>query len=382
MGNILEINERAQDATYGSTPVDELSIGDRIIFRRWNDELSFVVDEDIELKYNIVSNVERPWIYLKVDGTPVYAHVDPDTRICTYTFKNKPRNLENLFLYNSSTNKASQIIKFPDISLVKSFYKVFYNAYDVDFGFLKNLDFSHVTDMKEMFYSTSVKLDDLAGFNTDSCINMNGMFNGVWDHRSNVEDVYVDVSLPSFDTSNVESMRNMFYGCNLISSFDLSNFNTSNVEDMYAMFSGCSGITSLDLSNFDTSKVENYEFMFASCKNLSELNLSNWTIGKFGVTIGTSPYDNHITHYMFSNCNALTTVTGPVTLVWGYLDLSDCPLDHDSAMVFINGTQNVKDVELFPESNACIRFKSTTYNLLTTEERKIATSRGWKITYR
>ena len=43
-----------------------------------------------------------------------------------------------------------------------------------------------------------------------------------------------------FNTSSVQYMRDMFYGCQSLSSLDLSTFNTSDVTYMDSMFSGCS----------------------------------------------------------------------------------------------------------------------------------------------
>ena len=37
-------------------------------------------------------------------------------------------------------------------------------------------------------------------------------------------------------------MGYMFYGCNSLSSIDLSNFNTQNVTYMESMFSGCNSL--------------------------------------------------------------------------------------------------------------------------------------------
>ena len=49
----------------------------------------------------------------------------------------------------------------------------------------------------------------------------------------------------------------MFYGCNSLSSLDLSNFNTQNVTDMGYMFAGCNSLSSLNLSNFNTQNIIN-----------------------------------------------------------------------------------------------------------------------------
>ena len=49
----------------------------------------------------------------------------------------------------------------------------------------------------------------------------------------------------------------LFYGCNSLTSLDLSNFNTQNVKSMGHMFQNCYSLISLDLSNFNTENVIN-----------------------------------------------------------------------------------------------------------------------------
>ena len=46
------------------------------------------------------------------------------------------------------------------------------------------------------------------------------------------------------------------------------------------MFQGCSSLTNLDLSNWDTSKVNDMSRMFFGCKSLSEIKVSRdkWII--------------------------------------------------------------------------------------------------------
>ena len=48
-------------------------------------------------------------------------------------------------------------------------------------------------------------------------------------------------------------------------------FNTSNVQSMKDMFSNCSSLRALDLSSFDTSKVRDMSNMFNNCKSLTTL---------------------------------------------------------------------------------------------------------------
>ena len=92
-------------------------------------------------------------------------------------------------------------------------------------------------------------------------------------------------------------MRSMFYGCQKLSSLDLSKFNTEKVTDMRDMFWGCSALTSLDLSNFNTEKVESMMGMFFSCSALTSLDLSNFNTKKV-----------RNMNSMFSACSALTTI--------------------------------------------------------------------------
>ena len=58
----------------------------------------------------------------------------------------------------------------------------------------------------------------------------------------------------------VTDMTSMFYGCNAITSLDLSSFNTSNVMNMNSMFDGCSSLTSLDISSFTDPQNANNVF--------------------------------------------------------------------------------------------------------------------------
>ena len=85
------------------------------------------------------------------------------------------------------------------------------------------------------------------------------------------------LDLSGWNTSNVTDMGSMFYDCNGLKSLDLSSFNTSNVTDMPSMFSKCSGLTSLDLSKWDTSKLNNMSSMFYGCSALKEIKMIGCT---------------------------------------------------------------------------------------------------------
>ena len=72
-------------------------------------------------------------------------------------------------------------------------------------------------------------------------------------------------------TDSVVNMAYTFYGCQALTSIDLSHFNTENVIVMAFMFEGCRALTTIDVSNFDMSKMINMESMFHECTALTTI---------------------------------------------------------------------------------------------------------------
>ena len=141
-----------------------------------------------------------------------------------------------------------------------------------------------------MFYGcNSLTSLDLSSFNTSAVTDMSYMFCGC--------NSLTSLDLSSFNTSAVTRMYSMFYGCNSLTSLDLSSFNTSAVTDMSSMFYGCNSLTSLDLSSFNTSAVTYMSYMFQGCNSLTSLDLSS-----FNTSAVTRMYS------MFYGCNSLTSL--------------------------------------------------------------------------
>ena len=89
-------------------------------------------------------------------------------------------------------------------------------------------------------------------------------------------ELLTSLDLTSWDISKVDSLRYTFCDCYSLSSVDVSNWDTSNVTDMEGTFECCTSLTTLDLSNWDTSNVINMRNMFGECSSLTSLDLSNW----------------------------------------------------------------------------------------------------------
>ena len=116
-----------------------------------------------------------------------------------------------------------------------------------------------------------------------------------WFHG--MENLETVTGMEYLNTSRVEYMDEMFYGCKKLTSLDVSHFDTHNVVDMGSMFENCWSLFSLDLQNFDTHNVKIMSEMFAGCKKLTELNLNQFN---------TKQVQGW--NYMFSGCSALKTI--------------------------------------------------------------------------
>lgn len=113
------------------------------------------------------------------------------------------------------------------------------------------------------------------------------------------QNILTIVNLPLLDTSNVNTMSNMFYNCINLQELDLSNFDTSQVLNMNYMFSECKSLQSLDLSTFDFSLVETTSAMFRNCVLLSTIGFN------YSKTDGDQMLNCTDMSYMFADCESL-----------------------------------------------------------------------------
>lgn len=182
-----------------------------------------------------------------------------------------------------------------------------YELETIEFG--DKFSTENVTDMSWMFNSArSLKSADIASFDVSKVKNMSYMFtNGggledldlrSWNTASLTGNGLVSTFGSSriksiqfgenFNTNNVTSMANTFYGIRA-TSLDVSMFNTEKVTTMAGMFSG-SAMTSLNLSNFSSAVLQNMDSMFKGMGNLTSITFGpNFTAE--GVTNIASLFD-------------------------------------------------------------------------------------------
>ena len=140
---------------------------------------------------------------------------------------------------------------------------------------LSNIDTSEVTSMRGMFYASKIKSLDLSSWVTSAVTDMSYMFT----------DMFIDSDDGSLNiggnfasnAKNVKDMTFMFNGCANLAKIDgVKNLNTSSVTSMKNMFHGDYNLTELDLSHFNTEKVTDMADMLSYLISLNYLDLSSF----------------------------------------------------------------------------------------------------------
>ena len=172
-----------------------------------------------------------------------------------------------------------------------SCHRWFYNCKKLaSFTGLTYLTTTNVTNMSFMFYGCeALTTIDLSKFNTANVTNMEAMFRRC--------SALTSLNLTSFNTAKVTNMRAMFEQCKKLTSLNITKFNTTNVTNMQDMFCYCQALTSLNLSNFNTAKVTNMAGMFEYLSSATSINLSSFNTAKVTNMAG-----------MFNGCSSLTSL--------------------------------------------------------------------------
>ena len=218
---------------------------------------------------------------------------------------------------------------------------------------LSPLDTRSAKSMRETFAHLTLTELDVSSLNVSNVTSMVSMF------AFDMQLKKIDCS--SWDTRSLTGMAGIFSSCYQCESINVNGWNTSACTSMSNVFSWCHVLKELDLTSFDFSKTETIYNMFYDCLDLETI--------KFGVMDlkNCSNLDG-----AFGVCIRLKNVTGTIKNIHEDLDLSSCPLTHDSIMVFINGLAHVDETKI-------LSIKTTTYNQLTEGDIAIATSQGWTI---
>lgn len=162
------------------------------------------------------------------------------------------------------------------------------NAERIEFN--RHFDTRNVTTMADMFYGCEkLKELDLEGFDTSRVTNMKYMF---WQCKE-----LQKLNVSGFNTANVTNMRGIFGKCYALTALDVSSFSTEKAENMRAMFQECKSLTALDVNRFNTSSATDMSYMFLGCAALRAIDVSGFDTRNVTSLEG-----------MFEGCGQLTAV--------------------------------------------------------------------------
>ena len=195
-----------------------------------------------------------------------------------------------------SVRKNIRTVSFDtEISPVSTAYWFYEQENLITIENIEKLNTSQVDTMVDMFNGCkSLTSIDVSGFNVSNIDNLSGMF-------ANCLTLREISGLNNWETNQIADMSSMFYKCRELTSLDISNWNTANVTSFKTMFSddgaGLMKLEQLDISNWDTSSATNMMGMFEGCGQLTSLDLSRWNV-------------NNVTDmsYMFADCENILEI--------------------------------------------------------------------------
>lgn len=222
------------------------------------------------------------------------------------------------------------------------------------------LDFANKTSLSNLF-ADCINLTEIQGLkNTENVTSFSNMFRNCLNLTE----------IPDFDTSNGDYFTNMFYGCTNLRK--VPNLDFSKGRYLSSLFRNCTSLE--EILNLNTSNATTLEYAFynTKIKKLNKLNCSNV---------------RNISNVLYRNMN-LQDFGGFENLGEAYLntdnsnysdyglDLSPCPLTHDSLMNVINGLYDISSKGVKPQQ---LVLGSTNLSKLTADEIAIATNKGWRV---
>jgi hypothetical protein len=226
---------------------------------------------------------------------------------------------------------------------------------------------NNITNFASMFQGCT-SLQTIPLLNTANGIIFSNMFQGCTSLQT----------IPSLNTSKGTDFSNMFYCCPSLQTIPL--LNTANGTTFLNMFNGCTSLQTIPL--IDTSKGTNFSGMFQGCSSLQTIPLLNTANGII--------FSN-----MFYCCSSLQTIplldTSKGTnfasmIAYSYkiskaaftgtkysISYASCTLSRQAIVDIFNalGTASSQTITLTGNYGA---------SSLTTEDKAIATAKGWTIT--
>jgi surface protein len=172
-----------------------------------------------------------------------------------------------------------------------------------------------VTSLAYIFYK-AVRLYkvDFSRYSTRNLTDMSRMFCYCENLISNGFETY-------WDTRNVTTFSNCFYGCKSLEKLDVSGFDTSNCTDLSSMFDSCTGMTTLEgLANWNVSKVTTLRYFLSTCTSLTSVRAAflNWDTSNVTTMLGMFQEDKLLLNIDLSKCDTSKVTDMSYMFRWCY----------------------------------------------------------------
>lgn len=258
-----------------------------------------------------------------------------------------------------------------DVPAISDASYFFYQGARVDeFESLKKC-VSKPSKMQYMFASATIQNLDLSWLDTSAVTNMNNAFYSLKGTPT--------LDLRCLDTSNVTNMSYALAYCEA-EQILLDGIDTSHVTDMSYMCNACKYLTSIDFSGIDTSQVNNMAGIFGYCTALTEI-LGFSATCMDGLNIGLPKGGQYSGAYALRRLTFRTDLPDGQYSIRSNIDIRYCSFDRAGMVEMfeslpdLNGSGvSTSNRKITIISNPCVKDGS-----LTSEDRSIATAKGWTL---
>ena len=236
------------------------------------------------------------------------------------------------------------------------------NAFDYCYS-LKTLDISGwtvnaTTNLTSMFRCCySLQNLDLSNWRPANCTSFASLFQDCWSLRS-------VGNLDAWPTGKVTNFSSMFSNCTSLPTIpNISLWDMSKATTMASMFYGMTSLTEVIINNLNIPACTTIATLFQYCYNLKKIEIKNWTL----TALNTAPGQ------LCGYCNALYDVTMDNVPIKYNISFAYCySLSYESILNILNALPTVT-------TTRTLTLRSDHINRLTSEEKAIATNKGWTI---
>lgn len=228
----------------------------------------------------------------------------------------------------------------------------------VDLGGIEGSEF--VTSLYRTFAETGIREIDFTPISTENVTAARFTFFGCFNLKS-IKDV------KGLNTSKITSLQSCFSNCRNLTEVDF-DWNLPAVTSMSLVFKGCTALKTVDFSKSNMPLIESFDDAFEQCSSLESVDFTGLN------TEHASSFN------MFSGAASFHRLTN-VTWASNWLSSPSCSnfslglctaLSKESLMDLIN--------KLAVRENApVLTLAKASYNLLSEDEIKIATDKGWTV---